>query len=83
MMNTRKLPDVARFVDLARYPVNDIRSEHAAALVRGWREQLDQTGACNLQGFLTPAGIDALAAEAETMLAHAYRRTFTANFRYI
>ena len=48
----------------------------------GWRRELDRTGACNLQDFLTPAGARELAAEAEAMLPQAYERTFTVNFRY-
>lgn len=76
------IPEAARVVDLERHPIHRLDSPQGAALVAGWRRELDRTGACNLQDFLTRAGARELAAEAEAMLPQAYERTFTVNFRY-
>ena len=71
------LPDAVGVVDLERYPIHELGSARGADL-----RELERTGACNLPGFLTPAGAAELAAEAESMMPRAYERTFTANFRY-
>ena len=47
------IPEAARVVDLERYPIHQLDSPQGAALVAGWRRELDRTGACNLQDFLT------------------------------
>ncbi|MCK6451988.1 MAG: hypothetical protein L6R19_14205 [Alphaproteobacteria bacterium] len=63
--------DFADLVDLARYPIHE---PHGAgrALVEECRRQLGDTGACNLDGFLLPASVAAMAAEARGLehLAH-------------
>ncbi len=79
---TPSLSDVARMVDLERYPIHALDGERCESLVEGWKSELDRTGACNLHGFLTASGARELAVEAEAMMPMAYERTFTANFRY-
>ena len=79
---TPSLSDVARLVDLERYPIHALDGERCMRLVEDWKSELDRTGACNLHGFLTASGARELAAEAEVMMPMAYERTFTANFRY-
>ena len=56
------LPDVASLVDLDRYPIHDIDGERCTGLIENWKADLERTGACNLEGFLTPAGTRELAA---------------------
>ncbi|HVA44197.1 MAG TPA: hypothetical protein VNF50_12005, partial [Acidimicrobiales bacterium] len=56
--------DLADLVDLGRYPVLDLDGSVAQAGLVGWRAQLAATGACELPGFLTPGGVEALVADA-------------------
>ena len=81
-MAIEAFPQVARLIDLERYPIHDLQSARCSTLIRSWREELDRTGACNLLEFLTPQGVRELAGEAEGLMVHAYRRTFTANYLY-
>jgi hypothetical protein len=50
----------SHLIDLARYPILDLRGETARALTAHCREQLDQSGACELPGFLTPEAVEML-----------------------
>ena len=81
-MATTRLPQVARLVDLNRYPIHDLEAPASAALVKTWADELQRTGACNLQGFLTVEGARTLAAEAEALQSEAYQRSWTVNFLY-
>ena len=74
------LPEVARLVDLERYPIHDLDSARTRALIAEWRAEFDRTGACNLRGFVTPEGAAKLAAEAIALLPLAHRRAWTRNF---
>lgn len=74
------LPEVARLVDLERYPIHDLECDRARDLLATWRAEFDRTGACNLQGFVTPEGAAKLAAEAIALLPLAYRNSWTRNF---
>ena len=74
------LPDVARLVDLERYPIHDLDSAQTRSLIAEWRAEFDRTGACNLRGFVTPEGAAELAAEATALLPLAHRRAWTRNF---
>jgi len=59
-------------VDLDRYPVLDPSGVAYAELVGAARAQLRHTGAVELAGFLTPDGIDALAADADALAPRAH-----------
>ena len=74
------VPEVAHLVDLERYPIHDLEGARARELIATWRTEFDRTGACNLQGFVTPAGAAELAAEADALMPLAYRNTWTRNF---
>lgn len=56
--------DVGRFVDRDRYPVDQPDHRGYADLVDRARDQLAATGASELDGFLTSAGISMLVADA-------------------
>jgi 2OG-Fe(II) oxygenase superfamily len=62
-------PGVEDLVDLARFPVLDLGGTAASAVIDQARAQLACTGAVELDGFVTPAGVAALVEDAE-MLAH-------------
>lgn len=64
---------IADLVDLQRYPI-DAPAGAGAALVADCRRQLAANGACNLDGFLLPGAIAAMAAEAEGLAPLAHRR---------
>ena len=73
------LPQVARLVDLDRYPIDDLASRRGRDVVAASQAEFDRTGACNLEGFVTPEGAAALAAEARALMPIAYRKTYTRN----
>jgi len=63
---------VDEFVDLDRYPVLDPGGAAYAALVSDARAQLAGTGAVELDGFLTPAGVEAMVADADRLASRAH-----------
>ena len=81
-MPTTPVPEIARLVDLDRYPLHDLEEPEMAGLSNTWTNEFQNTGACNLQGFLTEEGARKLAAEADALQSDAYHRTWTVNFLY-
>ena len=81
-MPTTPSPEVVQLVNLKRYPIHELDAPETSALVDTWAQELQRTGACNLQEFLTVQGAKTLAAEAIALSAQAYRRTWTVNFLY-
>ncbi len=61
-------PHVEDVVDLARYPVIELDSPAARAVIEEARAQLAHNGAAELPGFVTDAGIAALVDDAETLV---------------
>lgn len=59
-------------VDLDRYPVLDPASAAYGAVVADGRAQLAALGAAELSGFVSPAGVAALVADAESLAARAH-----------
>ena len=80
MPGSDPLPEVARLVDLERYPIHDLDNARGHELIAKWRAEFDRTGACNLQGFVTPAGAAELAGEALALMPIAHRTSWTRNF---
>ena len=76
------LPQVAQFVDLERYPIHCLDSPETQDYITRLRRDFDQTGACNLEGFITPDGIKELVRETEDLFPLAYSNTSTDNFRF-
>jgi len=66
-------PSAATLVDQARYPLEDLDAPDGRGLVARCRAQLAESGACELPGFLTPAAVTALAAEASALTPLAHR----------
>lgn len=62
----------ADMVDLDRYPVDDLSSPKGEAFLAQCRDRYKREGACLLQGFVKPAALDVLAAEAEAVADKAY-----------
>lgn len=58
-------------VDLARYPIDDLAS--AAAAVDAARAQLERSGAAELPGFINPAALATMVADARRLAPAAYR----------
>ena len=76
------LPQVAQFVDLERYPIHCLGTPETQDYITRLRRDFDQTGACNLEGFITPDGIKELVRETEDLFPLAYSNTSTDNFRF-
>src|SRR5512135_2964705 len=56
--------DPQRCIDLARFPVHDLESAEGRRFLVRCQAELDETGACNLDGFLRPDAAAAMAREA-------------------
>lgn len=63
----------ASFVDLERYPILDLQAPVARAVIRAAQEQLRQTGASELSGFIRAEALPRLIADARRLAPLAYR----------
>ena len=59
-------------VDLRRYPIGEPASPAYLALVRACRDQLRDQGVAQLAGFLTPAAVSEMLAQASRLAAQAW-----------
>jgi alkylated DNA repair dioxygenase AlkB len=50
-------PGYADVVDLGTYPIHDLGSEQGRALIARCRQELTDTGVCNLPGFIRPEAV--------------------------
>ena len=64
--------DPASLVDLERYPLLDPESGAYRAAAGEARRQLKASGAAELPGFLSPAGVDALTRDADALAPRAH-----------
>ncbi len=74
------MPDLslpAELVNLSRYPITDLSSDAARELTRHCRRQLDESGACELPEFLTPAAVSMLVREGDALSPLAYHSVVT------
>jgi hypothetical protein len=62
----------AELVDLERYPILDLTTDAARVLARHCRKQLDETGACELPGFLKPDAVGRLVREGDELSSVAF-----------
>jgi hypothetical protein len=62
-----------QLVDLQRYPIVDLESPRLHEILRGARAQLRATGAAEISGFVTTAGLAAIVADARSLAPRAYR----------
>lgn len=62
-------------IDLDRYPLHDLSTPKAKAVLEQARSDLRATGACQLEGFLLPGAIDVAIAEAIQLRPLAHRNT--------
>jgi hypothetical protein len=66
-------------VALERYPIDDLESVSGQAFLSQCRAQLTTNGCCNLNGFLRPEAVSALAAESNAWEADAYEKSIYRN----
>jgi hypothetical protein len=64
--------DPAQLVDLERYPLLRPNSDTYRHVVKLARQQLSDRGAAELEGFVSPAGVDALTRDADELAARAH-----------
>ena len=62
-----------QLVDLTRYPILGLDTPAMREVLVWARAQLRDSGACEVAGFLTPAGLAAIEADAEGLASSAYR----------
>lgn len=60
-----------QLIDLDRFPVDDIDSPAGRAVVERFAADLRDTGLCRLEGFLRPAAVEEVCAEAERLVTGA------------
>lgn len=63
---------LADALDTKRYPFEDLNSKATQELVASCRAKLAENGACELPGFLTPAGLKTLIEESQLLAQGAY-----------
>lgn len=63
---------VLDLIDLTRYPIGDLGSETARDVINEAQRQLAATGAAELPGFLTTAGVTHLVHDAESLAERAH-----------
>jgi hypothetical protein len=61
-------------IDFDRYPIADLDAPEARELIEATRAELALDGLSRLQGFITPAGVEAMIEEATAALPHAFPR---------
>lgn len=74
-MASHAYSDPLDLVDLDRYPISDIDHGPGAEFLQGCRDHMAAHGWCNLDGFIRPDGLAALAAEANALLPRAEHLT--------
>jgi hypothetical protein len=65
-------PGLAGLIDFDRYPVHDLDGR-GGALAERCRGELEATGSCLLEGFVTPAGVARMAEEGRRVAGKAWR----------
>jgi hypothetical protein len=65
--------DPSTLVDLARYPILDPDGPALREVLTWARAELTARGACEVPGFLSPAGLQAVRDDARALAARAYR----------
>jgi len=66
------VPELAEIVDLDRYPIDRLESEHRRRLVESCREALGREGAVKLVGFIRPEAVERLVADASEIAPRGY-----------
>ena len=65
--------EIYNFIDLDRYPLNDLAGTAGQQLVDQTRAALDQEGSFSMPGFIHRSAVAEMAAEASTLLSLAYQ----------
>ena len=65
--------DPSSLIDLARYPILDLDAAAMRDVLAWARAQLRETGACEVPGFLTPAGLATIRDDAVALAPTAHR----------
>tara|TARA_B100000674_G_scaffold345139_1_gene288765 strand:+ start:1151 stop:1987 length:837 start_codon:yes stop_codon:yes gene_type:complete len=63
---------ISSLIDLERYPVDDLGSDQGKALIASLQESLESVGSASMPGFLLPDALEAMAAEAQSLVHLAY-----------
>ena len=61
------------FIDRDRYPIHQLGGDAAKAVIAEAQRQISITGAAELPGFITPAGVATLVADAESLAERVLR----------
>ena len=65
---------IEEIVDFDRYPLQDVESSAAKAVIANCRERLQSRGTCQLDGFVREAALAAMTSEAKTLLPKAHQQ---------
>src|ERR1700750_3510606 len=72
MTTTSPSPRYEDVIDLRRYPINEPTSRACLDLFQACRDQLREHGVAQLAGFLTPAAVARMIAEADRLAGQAW-----------
>lgn len=72
-------PSVFNMIDLDRYPIHDLSSPQGKALIANCHQQLAETGACILPGFIKEKHIEMMAAQSKDIESFAVRQSCMLN----
>ena len=67
-----RLSDPSELVDLGRYPLPSLESDGYQAVVAEARRQMRETGAAEIEGFVSAAGVAALVRDADALAPRAH-----------
>ena len=70
---------VLNFVDLERYPIEDINQGKGAQFLKSCQEHMEEYGWCNFDGFIRTDALEALSQEANKLLPTAETLTIKRN----
>src|ERR1700760_2035769 len=82
MTTTSPSPRYEDVIDLRRYPINEPDSQACRDLVQACRDQLREHGVAQLAGFLTPAAVARMIAEAGRLAGQAGASDKTPTFYF-
>lgn len=67
------------FIDLKKYPVDDLQNPLRAKLVGEFKSSIERMGVAEIEDFLTPAGIERMARESSAIEAKAFHNALVGN----
>ncbi|MCB0403263.1 MAG: hypothetical protein KDD51_00655 [Bdellovibrionales bacterium] len=78
-MVTKSFPAWAEIINLKDYPIEDLNTAQAQALLARCRHSLQQDGSCEMPGFVTPLALERLVQEGHWLEGSAFHNSLVGN----